>query len=365
MRSPSGVRSSASATRDGATDLGHRRVVDGSHDGVSPSRGGARGRSGRQGGRRGSGTSVRAWAPRLSSRACRGSAQRSRHRRRGCATSRLLRRPSPAAGRRAASAAPAERDAPSAAHRRRSVIASLQPLARSIGAPRVVAEPGSKGNARPPMTPTRHGRSPRSTARMAPVGVGPVDAAVDGLDHPRARRPCRRAASSTPAGWRPCTPLQAASPAAHSPGSDVAPSRSVTTPPQQVVGGGRDRQPVGGRVEADLAPARRRSSGTARRSCSSPVASSHTWSTPCSSMRAVIARLTLVARQQLVDEPLAVARRAAARRGRGAPRRAAVAAWRGGAARSGGTARTRRRRRRHRRAAPWRCRRRWPRPGSW
>ena len=80
---------------------------------------------------------------------------------------------------------------------------------------------------------------------------------------PGGRTPCPRAASSTPGGWRRGRPCTATSPAAHRPGSDVAPSRSVTTPPHSVVGGRGDGQPVRGRVEADLARARRRWSGTA------------------------------------------------------------------------------------------------------
>ena len=142
----------------------------------------------------------------------------------------------------------------------------------------------------------------------------------------------------------PCTPVHAASPHAQSPASVVAPSRSVHDAAGQVVRGGRDRQPVAGRVEADgAAPPpdrreavgevvdrrwRRATGGRGRARCS----------------RRVIARGDDVAGREVGERVLvgherdAVARRAGSRPRRAAPRRAAAAASTGGAARWGGTA---------------------------
>ena len=91
----------------------------------------------------------------------------------------------------------------------------------------------------------------------------------------------------------PITPLQLASPGHPQAGKRRRPVEVGEDAAAAVVRGGRDRQPVRRRGRARPWPARRRSSGSARRSRSRPVASSHRCSTPCSSMRAVIARLTL------------------------------------------------------------------------
>ena len=71
-----------------------------------------------------------------------------------------------------------------------------------------------------------------STARMAPVGSA--------ASLPFSMASTTRGANTMPSSSEfdarrlaPCTPLHAASPAAHSPGSDEAPSRSVTTPPHR------------------------------------------------------------------------------------------------------------------------------------
>ena len=75
------------------------------------------------------------------------------------------------------------------------------------------------------------GSSP-STARSAPLGSG--------LRAPDGMRSARRAPNTMPSSSEleasrlaPCTPVQATSPTAHSPGSAVAPHRSVTTPPER------------------------------------------------------------------------------------------------------------------------------------
>ena len=109
--------------------------------------------------------------------------------------------------------------------------------------------------------------------------------------------------------FAPCTPVQAASPAAQRPGSAVAPSRSVSTPPRQVVGGRRDRQPVPAGIEPGLGRAtwivgKRRGEVLERGRVEPHV------------LAAVFAQLAGdrpahdVARQQLVDETLARAGRA-------------------------------------------------------
>ena len=90
---------------------------------------------------------------------------------------------------------------------------------------------------RPPDRPTDRpspwpGSSASSTARMAPVAAADV--------RPASMASTTRAPNTMPSSSEldasrlaPCTPEQATSPAAHSPASDVAPSRSVTTPPQR------------------------------------------------------------------------------------------------------------------------------------
>ena len=73
---------------------------------------------------------------------------------------------------------------------------------------------------------------PSSTgpARRSAVGPSPRR----GSSRPAGRRtPCPRAASSRRAGWPRGRPVQATSPAAHSPGRAVAPHRSVSTPPDR------------------------------------------------------------------------------------------------------------------------------------
>ena len=199
------------------------------------------------------------------------------------------------------------------------------------------------------------------TARIAPVGCGPLDAGRDRLDRTRAEDH----ALEQRVGRQPVGAVHAAcsatSPAAHSPGSAVAPVEVGDDAAAQVVGGRGDRQPVGRRVEPDGARGRRRWSGSAASKCSSPVASSQTWSTPCSS----IAR---------GDGP-ATPRRGAAARRRSARRRrrAAAAPWPRSASDSSGRGMRRVVQRggvelheldvgdRARRpAAPWRRRRRWP-----
>ena len=74
------------------------------------------------------------------------------------------------------------------------------------------------------------GSSTPSTARIAPVGSAPTTPCSMAST---ARGPNTMPSSSEFEARRlaPCTPVSAASPAAHSPSSDDAPSRSVTMPP--------------------------------------------------------------------------------------------------------------------------------------
>ncbi len=92
--------------------------------------------------------------------------------------------------------------------------------------------------------------APSSTARIAPV--------ASGATFPSSIASTTRAAKTMPSSneldarrLAPCTPTHAVSPAAHSPRARRAPSRSVTTPPGQVVRRRGDRQPVRCGVEAD------------------------------------------------------------------------------------------------------------------
>src|SRR4029079_12950822 len=65
-------------------------------------------------------------------------------------------------------------------------------------------------------------------------GVGQDEALHDCMARP-ARRPNNSPSSNELLASRlaPCTPVQATSPAANKPGSDVRPSRSVSTPPMK------------------------------------------------------------------------------------------------------------------------------------
>ena len=162
----------------------------------------------------------------------------------------------------------------------------------------------------------------------------------------------------------PCTPVQATSPTAHSPGSALRPVEVGDHAARQVVGGRGDRQPVhrgvepGGGSEAATV-------GNRSPKDSSPVASSHRCPTPWAAIRSGHGPADHVARRQLVDEPLA--RRVAQQR--------PVAAQRLGQQRPGHGRMVQRGRveldeldvghRAPRPAAPWRCRRRWPRAGWW
>ena len=76
------------------------------------------------------------------------------------------------------------------------------------------------------------GLSAASTARSAPVGDGP--------SLPPTIASTTRGANTMPSSSEldasrlaPCTPVQATSPQAHSPGRAEAPSRSVTIPPER------------------------------------------------------------------------------------------------------------------------------------
>ena len=98
-----------------------------------------------------------------------------------------------------------------------------------------VARPADRGRRR--HGPAGHARR-RATAGAArsawrPVGRGPSSPALDGLDHPRARTPCRRAASSTPGGWRRARRCRPPRPPPTGRAATMAPSRSATMPPQR------------------------------------------------------------------------------------------------------------------------------------
>ena len=186
--------------------------------------------------------------------------------------------------------------------------------------------------------------------RMPPIAPGLVDA-----EH-RPHRPGRsapttpRSIASTARGpntmpsssefdasrLAPCTPVSAASPAAHRPSSDDGALEVGDDPAARVVGGRRDRQPVAARVEPGAAQRRRRWSGSVRRSPRGR------WRRATRARRAARAsprprpatrRRAAAARRRTARRP----RRAAARRGPAAPRRAAAAASTRGGARSGGT----------------------------
>ena len=229
----------------------------------------------------------------------------------------------------------------------------------------------TRGSARPanPARPSADARgstcpTPPSTARMAPVGRRTVLTPLDGLDDPRRehhaveQRVRRQPVGAVHAvAGRLARGPEARQRRWHRRGRRRRHRRSSARPGRSAASRGPGR----------ARPSRRAAAMVGNRSSkrSSPVASSHRWSTPCSSMRAVIARLTPSRGQQLVDEALALGvaqQRAVAR---GAPRTAAAGAWPGGAAPSGGTGRTRRRPRPRRPAAPWPRRRPWPRPGWW
>ena len=119
----------------------------------------------------------------------------------------------------------------------------------SVAQSRLVGRHGARRD-----RPARGSVSRRRSASRAPAG----SRALASIARP-ARPPNTRPSSSELLARRfaPWTPVQATSPAAKSPGSDVRPSRSVGDAAHQVVGGGSDRQPVGGQVEPD-APAERR-----------------------------------------------------------------------------------------------------------
>ena len=129
-----------------------------------------------------------------------------------------------------------------------------------------------------------------STARMAPVGRASV--------RPASIASTTRAPNTIPSSsafdarrLAPCTPEHDASPAAHSPGMDAAPSRSVTTPPDRWWAAGA----MGSQSWDGSSPTRARAAlmvGKRSSNASRPVASSHRWSTCWSSMRWVMARAT-------------------------------------------------------------------------
>src|SRR5581483_9630924 len=164
-----------------------------------------------------SGKSMRVCAPRLSSRAVAAATS-------ACATvARLRSSSSPSWARRATLAARASDSA------ERSTPASR--VIDSCSCSRVTTGPSShrtaKSSLRPAMPPSRW-----CTARIAPVGVGPRT--------PRSMASTTRGAKTMPSSREldasrlaPCTPLHAVSPAAHSPGSDDAPSMSTTMPPHE------------------------------------------------------------------------------------------------------------------------------------
>ena len=81
---------------------------------------------------------------------------------------------------------------------------------------------------------------------------------------PGARTRARRAASSTRVGSRRARRSTRLRRTTRDPGSVVAPSRSVTTPPREVVRGGRNGKPVARRIEPDRLRRSARSSGSDR-----------------------------------------------------------------------------------------------------
>ena len=281
--------------------------------------------------------SVRVWAPRLSSRA-RAAAQSRRP-----TVARL--RSSHGAGVVAGHLARRRRRPPSASDAGRAEHAGVARSSCAAARPRLGdgARVGRRRRrcGRPPMLAAAEQRPHRAG------GLRPVDAPVDRLDHARAEHHAveQRVRRQAVGAHHAVAARLAGHPQAGERRRAVEVGEDAAA---AVVRGRRDRQPVRRRGRARPWRARRRSSGTARRSRSRPVASSHRCSTSCSSMRAVIGPAHLVAREQLVDEPLA---RRVAQQG-------AVPAQRlgeqrpghrpGGGARWGGTARTRCRPRRRR-----------------
>ena len=68
---------------------------------------------------------------------------------------------------------------------------------------------------------------------MHPGGAGAVGARRRSASASRAPKTIPSSSELEASRLAPCTPVQAASPAAQSPGSAVAPHRSVTTPPER------------------------------------------------------------------------------------------------------------------------------------
>ena len=172
--------------------------------------------------------SARAWAARTMAVATSARLRTSHHSMASCSPAAEPTRPrAPAAWRRdrRRGGRPAPRSSPSGGG----------PATRPAVAPRSGSSDASgldwapaSGAARPGITP---GRRCRARERMAPVRLRPVLAPLDGLDARGGRRPCPRAGSCEASRLAPWTPVQVTSPAPQSPGSDEAPSRSVTMPP--------------------------------------------------------------------------------------------------------------------------------------
>ena len=364
VRSPSGVRSSARARRDGVDDgrpgrverrsarpsLPPRDAAANDPAGRSAPAGVSTGAAGRVDGEIGVGVGAvgRVWAPRLSSRA-RPRPAGPRPRSRGSASSPSAR---PLGG---PGGEPARhpRRRPRPWHRARLGVAQhagagghgpLQTVPSDArparfcrrSTPTVVAP----ARHRRPAAADRRWPARRSSGGGRPVAVGSEHAAhgagrLGAVVRPASIASTTRAPNTMPSSSEfdasrlaPCTPEQATSPAAHRPGSDGGAVEVGDDAAAEVVGGRRDRQPVAGRVEADLGQARRRWSGSARRTARGRWRRARQWSTPCSSIRRghgpATPRRGAAARRRTARRW----RRGAARRGRAAPRTAAAAASR-------------------------------------
>ena len=142
-----------------------------------------------------------------------------------------------------------------------------------------------------------------ATPRMAPDGSGTVLARRDRLDdagaehqavEQRVRREPVRAVHAAARGL-------AARPRAREVAGAVEVGHDAAG---QVVRGGRDRQEVVARVEADGRAPTARSSGNRSAKSRIPVASSHMWSGPRSMQRRVIARGDDIARREVGERVL-------------------------------------------------------------
>ena len=128
--------------------------------------------------------------------------------------------------------------------------------------------------------------APVRRARAAASGSGSASAAA-AARAPRTKHSVRLFEASRLAPWR---PVQAHSPTANRPGSERAALEVGGDAAHHVVGGGRDRDRLGGRVDARPRAGPRRRSGSAPRS--DPRRSSSTWSVPSCSIWSRIARVT-------------------------------------------------------------------------